>query len=67
MLPDSTFSLYTPNVHVAIARWKHIDTSLQTVLCLLIVCKESCSFISNITTEDHTEGGRYVITNTGSW
>ena len=38
---DSTFSLQSvSNVHVAnvaIARWKHIDTSLQTVPCLLIV------------------------------
>ena len=32
---DSTFSLQSiPSVHVAIARWKHVDTSLQTALGL---------------------------------
>ena len=35
---DSTFSMQSvPNVHVAIARWKHADTSLQTVPGLLTV------------------------------
>jgi len=35
---NSVFALQcTLNVYVAIARWKYIDTSLQTVTCLLIV------------------------------
>ena len=35
---DSAFSLQsTPSVHVAIARWKHVDTSLQTAPDLLTV------------------------------
>jgi len=42
MLPlgsiDSAFSLQSaPSVHVAIARWKHDDTSLQTASGLLTV------------------------------
>ena len=35
---DSTFFLQSaPSVHMAIARWKHVDTFLQTVLGLPIV------------------------------
>ena len=35
---DSAFSLQSvPSVHVAIARWKHDDTSLQTAPGLPIV------------------------------
>ena len=41
MLPlgssDSAFSLQSaPSVHVAIARWKHVDISLPTATCLPI-------------------------------
>jgi len=37
-LIDSTFSLQSvPNIHMAIARWKHVDTSLQVVPGLLTV------------------------------